>query len=111
MARAAYACTLRTTFANNGGFAFSSGAAAAQPSTAAVEAKVAVLEADGASPTQQHVVDLRAAWDALVTALGTYGGADVLFDINTSTISTRNKARAALRELERVLNGSGLASG
>lgn len=108
MARAAFTCTLRTTFANNGGFSYSSGSAAAQPSTAAVEALIAVLEADGASPTQAHVNDLRAGWDLLVTALGVYGGADVLLDINTSTVTTQKAAIAALRELERRLTGSGL---
>lgn len=110
MARAAFSCTLKTTFANNGGFSFLSGSAAAQPSTADVEAAVAVLEGDGASPTEAHVTALRAAWDALVTALGTYGGADVLLDINTSTLTTQNAVRAALREFERAVAGSGLPS-
>lgn len=111
MARAAFSATLRTTFANNGGFAFSSGSAAAQPATTDVEAAVAVLEADGATPTQAHVNDLRAAWDLLVTALGVYGGADALLDINTAVLTNQNAVRAALREFERTLAGSGLATG
>lgn len=111
MARAAFSATLRTTFANNGGYAFASGSSIAQPSTAAVEAAVAVLEADGASPTQGHVNSLRAAWDALVTALGVYGGADALLDVNLSTLTTQNAVRAALREFEQAIAGSGLAKG
>jgi hypothetical protein len=30
-----------------------------------------VLQADGPTPTQQHVADFRAAWDALKAAIGT----------------------------------------
>jgi hypothetical protein len=111
MARAAFVCTLRTTFPGNGGYAFASGSAAPQPSQAAVEAAVAVLEADGASPTQAHVTSLRAAWDTLVTALGVYGGGDALLDFNASTLTTQNAVRAALREFERAVAGSGLARG
>lgn len=109
MARSAYSVTLRTTFANNGGYSFSTGASAPQPSTSAVEAAVAVLEADGASPTQGHVNSLRSVWNALVTALGVYGGGDMLLDINTSTTTTQTAARSAIRSLERALAGSGLA--
>jgi len=111
MARAAYSCTLRNTFSNNGGYSFASGSAAAQPSTAAVEAAIAVLEADGASPTQGHVDSLRTVWNTLVTALGVYGGADAVLDVNLSNLTTQNAVRAALREFEQVVAGSGLAKG
>jgi hypothetical protein len=43
-----------------------------------------VLEADGATPTQQHVSDFRAAWDALKAAIGT----DV--PIPRNTVHSRN---------------------
>lgn len=108
MARSAFSCTLTTTFANQGGFAFSSQSAVGQPSTAAVESAVATLEADGATPTQGHVTALRSAWNALVTALGVYGGPDVLLDINTANVTTQKAVREALRELERRIAGTGM---
>lgn len=110
MARSSYKATLRTAL-GNGAYSFESGAAVGQASQAAVEAAVVVLEADGASPTQAHVVALRAAWDAYVTAAGVYGGADVILDINTATVTNQNAVQAALRSLTRVVAGSGLATG
>jgi hypothetical protein len=41
-----------------------------------------VLEADGSNPTQQHVADFRAAWNALVA------GTD--FPIPCNTVHSRN---------------------
>lgn len=87
------------------------GSSGAIPSQAAVEAAVAVLEADGASPTQAHVNSLRTVWNALVAGLNAHDTADVVLDINTSNITTQNAAKAALRELTQVLAGSGLPTG
>lgn len=105
MARVSFGCTLRTTFASNGGYAFSSGATGAIPSQAAVEAAIAVLEADGASPTQAHVNSLRTVWNTLVTGLNAHDTADMVIDYNDANLTTKNATRAALAELARVLEG------
>lgn len=82
---------------------------------------VAVLVADGATPTQAHVNTLNTAWGLLATAIAAAKTAtaaaktgvaakNVILDIDTAVVTTRNGVRAALRELTRAVDGSGLAS-
>lgn len=90
------------------------GANTSQPanaSTAAVEALVAILEADGALPTQAHVNDLRAGWDLLVTALGLTtnaptGNLVILYD--DAVITDGNKFASAIRGALQAARGRGL---
>lgn len=84
-----------------------------ETSEPATEAALAVLEADGASPTEAHVDDLRAAydvlvadlatiraeWDLLVTALAGVAvnpSGNVIVTYDDSVINTGNKFRAAM---------------
>ncbi len=103
MARVSAGCTLRTTLANNAGFVIASGASRAIPSQAAVEAAVAVLEADAASPTQAHVTSLRAAWDAFVLATTGHDTAHMVVDYDNAALTTGNAIRAAMREIQQVI--------
>lgn len=90
---------------------------AAQAAVAAVESDVAVLEADGATPTQAHVNDLRATWDILVpliaavvtaSALGQTQAADaVIVTVDAAEIDTVSKLRKALNAIEVAALGSG----
>lgn len=88
--------------------------ATAQPanaSTAATEAAVAVLEADGALPTQAHVAALRVAWDAYVTAAGLLtaaptGNMVVLYD--DAVITDGNKFKGALGAALQAARSRGL---
>lgn len=109
MARVSYGVTLRTTLAQNGGFVMGIAAAGAIPSQAAVEAAVALLEADGASPTQAHVTALRGVWNTLVTGLNAHNTGDAVLDIDNATLTSQSAVRAALRELQQAVAGSGLA--
>lgn len=135
MARVAFGCTLGQSL-GEGRFNTSAGAlppnltaataaddAAATASgtlTTNVAAAVAVLVADGALPTQAHVNTLNTAWGLLATAIAatqtataaakvSVAGANVILDIDTAVVTTQNGARAALRQLQRMVEGSGLA--
>lgn len=110
MARLSYGCTLVTTLANGAGFVMTAGSSGPAPSQAAVEAAVATLEADGATPTQAHVTALRGVWNTLVTGLNAHDTADVVLDVNTANITTQTKLREALRQLNQVIAGSGLST-
>lgn len=83
--------------------------------TTDVAAAVAVLVADGASPTQGHVDTLNTAWGLLATAIAAAdaagGAVNVILDIDTTAVATQNAVRAALRELMLAVQGSGLATG
>lgn len=136
MARIAFGCTLGNDL-GQGRFGSSSGAvspaltAATAADTAAgtasgtlttnVAAAVAVLVADGASPTQAHVNTLNTAWGLLATAIAAAktataaaataaAPANIVLDIDTAVVTTKNGARAAMREIMRTLDGSGMAS-
>lgn len=89
--------------------------------TTNVAAAVAVLVADGASPTQAHVNTLNTAWGLLATAIATakvstaaakagVAAKNVILDIDTAVVTTQNGVRAALRDIMRAVEGSGLAS-
>jgi hypothetical protein len=96
-------------------------AVALVPSSTAVAADIAVLVADGASPTQGHVNTLNTDWGTFLTALTAYnaavaalGGsvsADVSLLINGSNVLTKNKYREIIRGLSRFVFGSSLLSG
>lgn len=89
--------------------------------TTNVAAAVAVLVADGASPTQAHVNTLNTAWGLLATAIAALStaavsadltlvsaddAADLVVDFNTSTVSSLNAVKAAMLAVERLLLGS-----
>lgn len=68
-----------------------------------VEAAIAVLEADGATPTEAHVDDLRAAWDLLVTArtalttsVAASQAADAVFEYDNAVVTSRNAMKTVL---------------
>ena len=108
MARVSYGCTLRTTLAQNAGFVMTSGSGGPIPSQAAVEAAVATLEADGATPTQAHVTALRGVWNTLVSGLNAHDTGSMVMDYDNAVLTTQNAVRAALRELQQTIAGSGL---
>lgn len=121
MARIAFGATLGGNL-GEGRFSTSSGSvapAATNANTANgqlktdVAAAVAVLVADGASPTQAHVTTLNAAWGLLSTAIAAAAtgaaAANVVLDIDNSVVTTRNGVKAAVAELLRTVEGSGLA--
>lgn len=122
MARIAFGCTLGSDL-GQGRFSSSAGSVA-PASTAAgvaagtlttnVAAAVAVLVADGASPTQAHVTTLNTAWGLLATAIAAANtaaaAANVVLDIDTAVVTTQNGVRHAMRLLDKVLQGSGLPS-
>lgn len=67
---------------------------------AAVEAAVAVLEADAASPTQAHVNSLRTVWDALVLDIsGVPPSSDVVLSYNVVTVGKQSVLRRAVARL------------
>lgn len=87
-------------------------AVGAAPSTAAVEAAVAVLLADGASPTQAHVNTLSAAWitlKALVDAVTTppTGNLVVLYD--DAVITDGNRFKSSLDGALQAARSRGLS--
>lgn len=122
MARIAFGCTLGQSlgegrFSSNSGSvapAATSAAVAAGTLTTNVAAAVAVLVADGASPTQAHVNTLNTAWGLLATAIAAAAtataAANVVLDIDNSVVTTKNGVRAALRDIMRTVDGSGMAS-
>jgi hypothetical protein len=97
---------------------------AAKVDTTTVDAAVAVLVADGASPTQAHVNTLNTAWTTLKancatlntavdtvntdnTPLAATVSADLTLLFNASNISTKNAFLVAIRALtDRLLNGT-----
>lgn len=121
MARIAFGASLGGNL-GEGRFSTSSGSVApaitsaniaAGQLTTDVAAAVAVLVADGASPTQGHVNTLNTAWGLLAAAIANAAtgaaAANVVLDIDASVVTTRNGVRAALRDIMRTVEGSGLA--
>lgn len=92
------------------GFAASYGNSS-QPDATAFEAALAVLVADGASPTQAHVTTANNAYTTLKAAYTAYYGNDVILSVNGSTVLTKNKYREIIRGLEQLVFGSSLLSG
>lgn len=122
MARIAFGATLggnlgEGKFSTSGGSvapAATAAGVAAGTLTTNVAAAVAVLVADGASPTQAHVNTLNTAWGLLATAIAAANtataAANVVLDIDTAVVTTQNGVRAAMRELMQTVRGSGLPS-
>lgn len=121
MARIAFGATLGGNL-GEGRFSTSSGSVAPAITNANtangtlktdVAAAVAVLVADGASPTQAHVTTLNVAWGLLATAIAAAAtgaaAANVVLDIDNTVVTTRNGVKAAVAELLRTVEGSGLA--
>src|SRR6266567_1737576 len=73
--------------------------------TTAVEAAVATLEADAATPTQAHVTALRGVWNTLKLDIP-IGGITVIVD--KSAITTRNQLKKALDAFALAMAGSNL---
>jgi hypothetical protein len=102
MARRAFGCNL-------GGSLFiptASGANAIVPT--ATEAAVAVLEADGASPTQAHVTSLRAAWNPM-SAASTANHVTLQFD--DSVVTNQNALLAAIAALLKAVQATNFPQG
>lgn len=136
MARRAYACTLGQALPN-GAYNTSGGVATPLTTTAAatsdaataegllavdVAAAVAVLVADGATPTQAHVNDLNTAWGLLETAIAATAAAatagasaataqNAILDIDVAVLTNQNAVRAAVRNILQSVAGSGLSTG
>lgn len=64
-------------------------------SDAAVEASIAVLEADGAVPTQAHVNDLRALWNTMRTRVATFVTNSGTATTDASTLATQSTSLTA----------------
>lgn len=89
----------------------------AQAAVAAVESDVAVLEADGASPTQAHVNDLRVTWDILVPLIAAVVTASaaaqadnsgkVVITIDEATVDTVTKLQKIFNAAKVAALGSG----
>lgn len=87
---------------------------------AAFAAALAVLVADGASPTQAHVTTANSAWTTLKTAIdlvvadvaaisaGPAQSGDVGLYVNGATVITKNKLDEILRAMRWAIEGSSL---
>lgn len=71
---------------------------------ATVTAALAVLVADGASPTQAHVTTLNTAY----TALAVEFGSDVTIIVNTAVVVNSNGLKHCLRHVLNVVMGFGI---
>lgn len=86
----------------------------------AFAAALAVLVADGASPTQAHVTTANSAWTTLKTAIdlvvadvaaisaGPAISADVVLAVNGATVLTKNKLDEIMRAMRWSIEGSSL---
>lgn len=86
----------------------------------AFAAALAVLVADGASPTQAHVTTANSAWTTLKTAIdlvvadvaaisaGPAISSDVVLAVNGATVLTKNKLDEILRAMRWSIEGSSL---
>lgn len=93
------------------------GTAAAAVSKTAVNAAMATLQADGATPTEAHVdtadtalIAYVAAVDASLAASGAATGG-VQVTVDTAVITNLNKLKAALDAIYVRFAGSGMAAG
>ncbi len=78
-----------------------------------VAAAVAVLVADGASPTQAHVNTLNSAHTTLAAAIAAAataapGTANLTVSVDLAVVTTRNALRAALRAAREFFDSAGL---
>ena len=74
-----------------------------------VEAAVAVLVADGVTPTQAHVNTAAAAWALLLAAINV--APNVVVDFDDAVVTSQNALRAAVAAALKDVAGSGLAVG
>jgi hypothetical protein len=83
------------------------------PDTTDVAAAIAVLVADGATPTEAHVTTLNDAWTAYLAALATYSASsasgNMVLSIDTAVVTTKRKFRAGLATFTQAIN-SGIGS-
>lgn len=96
MARVSLSAT-RGQSLGNGAFNASFG----EVSSTAVGAAVAVLVADGASPTQAHVTTLNNAWTA-------FQGTNAVLDYDDSVITTQAALKAVLNQIYAAALARGL---
>lgn len=104
MARRAFGCTLGGS-SGPGQFA-SVGFPAVAIVPTATEAAVAVLEADGASPTQAHVTSLRNAWNPCSASMT---ASNVTLQWDDSVVTTRTALRNAVAAILKAIDGSDVA--
>lgn len=102
MARAAVGLTIASTVIGGEGFRSNGHIADVvnSVSTATVAADIAVLVADGATPTQAHVNTLDTDWAALLAGTGavpTFG--DVVLSYDIAKVGTKSVLKRAILEL------------
>jgi hypothetical protein len=73
-----------------------------------VSADIATLVADGATPTQGHVTTLNTDYGVFKKPLEAAMAADFTIVMNSATVTTKNKFRALVRELSKLIE-SGLS--
>lgn len=116
MAKIALTASVPSTGDTNGQYAVVPGQvsdpvaaiSAGKPSTAALDAAMATLVADGASPTQAHVTAANSALTAFETALTAYYtasaanfGANVTLLIDSTAVTKINQLKSAVAALLR----------
>lgn len=104
MARVGFGATVGASFGEG---QYSIQAGSANTATAAVADAVAVLVADGASPTEAHVTDLNNAWTAYLAA----AQKNVTLDVDNSVVTSMNALRRALDALLLLARASGKFTG
>jgi hypothetical protein len=113
MARRSVALQVRSSAINqgNGGlFGFAGHVAEVLQSVASttVDANIATLVADGASPTQAHVTTLNTNWAALLAGLpGVPANKDIVISFDAATVVNMNVLRRGIAELLKVLESGG----
>ena len=113
MARRAVGITITSTVIGNEGFhklgavADPINAATTVVDQAAVEAAVALLEADAGSPTQGHVNALRTVWDLLKADIGGVpASSDVLLSYDPVAVGNQSVFRRAVAQLVAAAAGA-----
>lgn len=72
-----------------------------------VAAALAVLVADGASPTQAHVTTLNSAYTTLAAAIST---ANLTVQVDTAVITTSNGVKAAFQKALQAAKNLGIVT-
>lgn len=122
MASRAIAVTLGAAVSPDGEWAASAGgqkdpvvAAAAVADSTALAAAMAVLVADGASPTQAHVTTANNALTTYLAAVVTYQTAvqasvagNLVLIVDTAVLTTSNKIKGAVKAALQLLRNYGL---
>jgi hypothetical protein len=83
------------------------------PDTTDVAAAIAVLVADGATPTEAHVTTLNDAWVIYLAAITAYSASsaagNMVLSMDTAVVTTKRKARAGIATFMQAIN-SGIGS-